>query len=456
MHGGGWVATFEDITEERKTQLQIAHMARHDALTELPNRMHFRFALDEALLCLDPGEQLAVLCLDLDQFKPVNDSLGHAVGDDLLRAVARRLEECCHGIGLVARLGGDEFAVVQARASQASAAQLAQAIVGTLGAPFTVGGHQVVIGVSVGVALAPDDAHDADRLVRHADLALYRAKDHGRGTFRFFEPGMDARAQARRLLEVDLRTALPRGELALHYQPIHDTAAARITCLEALVRWEHPLRGPISPSSFMPIAEETGLIVPLGAWVLGKACADATTWPADVRVAVNLSLAQFNDRGLVEQVEGALAASQLPPERLELEITEAVLLQSTEATLDKLHALRRLGVRISMDDFGTGYSSLSYLRSFQFDKIKIDRSFVHDLPKRGENMAIVRAVTELGRSLGISTTAEGVETDEQLALLRAGGCTEVQGFLLSSPRPAHEIAGLLWPASRASGPRQLA
>ena len=444
MQGGGWVATYEDITEWRDAQTQISHMARHDALTNLPNRTLFREQLERALHRMTYIEQVAVLCVDLDNFKDVNDSLGHPIGDDLLKEVARRLSECIREGDTVSRLGGDEFAIVQVgrhlQVSEASA--LASRLIEVVGAPYIIQGHQLIIGTSVGISVAPEDATDPDRLLKNADMALYRAKADGRGTYRFFEAGMDARAQARRLLEVDLRAALSRGEFEVYYQPIHDLEVDRIVCFEALARWNHPLRGLILPEAFIALAEQTGLIIPIGDWVLRTACMDAAKWPQDVRVAVNLSPAQFN-RDLVNSVVTALSAAGLAADRLELEVTEFVLLQDSETTLANLHKLRDLGVRISMDDFGTGYSSLSYLRSFPFDKIKIDRSFVHELATRGDSMAIVRAVTGLGKSLGISTTAEGVETREQLALLRLEGCDEVQGYLFSPPRPAAEVEKML-------------
>jgi diguanylate cyclase (GGDEF)-like protein/PAS domain S-box-containing protein len=443
--GGGWIATFEDITEWRKAQNQITYLARHDPLTGLPNRMVFRDELEQGLRWLKPGEQLSVLCLDLDHFKDVNDTLGHPVGDELLKAVCGRLRDCAGELALVARLGGDEFAILHLdeTADSAGSAHLASQLVDVIGAPYDLNGHQVVIGLSVGVAVAPDDAIDPDQLLKNADMALYRAKGDGRGTYRFFEPGMDARAQARRIMELELRTAIRSGEFDLYYQPIRDVRTDRITCFEALVRWNHPHRGIISPADFIPLAEETGLIVPIGEWVLQRACADAAQWPAPIDVAVNLSPVQFRTRTLIAVVQQALAASGLEPRRLELEITESVLLQDNEGTLEKLHVLRNFGVRISMDDFGTGYSSLSYLRSFPFDKIKIDRSFIHELPIREDSLAIIRAVTGLGKSLGIATTAEGVETEEQLRILRNEGCTEVQGYLFSPPRPLPEIEALL-------------
>lgn len=445
MKGGGWVATFEDITEWRKAQAQLSHLAHHDALTNLPNRTKFREQLEQALRRAKRDDSIAVLCLDLDYFKNINDSLGHPVGDDLLKEVARRLGECVRESDTVSRLGGDEFAIVQVSTElrTSAASSLASRLVEVIGAPYDIQGHQLIIGASIGISLAPDDGNDPDQLLKNADMALYRAKADGRGTYRFFETGMDARAQARRLLELDLRAALLRNEFEVYYQPIHDLKADVIIGFEALVRWNHPLRGLILPISFIPLAEETGLIVPIGDWVLRTACMDAAGWSQDVGVAVNLSPAQFKNVNLVPSVNSALAASGLPACRLELEITESVLLQDSEATLATLHKLRGFGVRIAMDDFGTGYSSLSYLRSFPFDKIKIDRSFVTELVTRDDSMAIVRALTGLGKSLGISTTAEGVETKEQLALLRSEGCTEVQGYFFNPPRPAADVEKML-------------
>ena len=445
MNGGGWVATFEDITEWKQAQEQISHMARHDALTNLPNRTLFREQLEQALRLVKRSDQLAVLCLDLDHFKEINDSLGHPVGDALLMEVGRRLGECVTDNDTVARLGGDEFAIVQfcKDCDPSAVALLASHVVERISEPYTIGGHQLVIGVSIGISLAPEDGKNPDELLKKADLALYRAKADGRGTYRFFETGMDARAQARRLLELDLRAAVSRNEFEVYYQPIRDIACDKVVAFEALVRWNHPLRGMISPVSFIPLAEETGLIIKLGDWVLRQACTDATRWPEEISVAVNLSPVQFKNPSLVSQVKAALLQSGLAPHRLELEITESVLLQNSEATLAVLHELRGLGVRISLDDFGTGYSSLSYLRSFPFDKIKIDRSFVSELATREDSMAIVRAVTGLGKSLGIVTTAEGVETDAQFELLRREGCTQAQGYLFSKPRPVAEVEAML-------------
>ena len=407
MEGGGWVATFEDITEWLEAQAKISHMARHDALTNLPNRVLFHEQLEQGLRRAASNDQLAVLCLDLDHFKDINDSLGHPIGDALLKEVGRRLKATVGEHDTVARLGGDEFAVVQiGRSEEAAARALAGRLVEVISAPYEIDDHQIVIGVSIGISLSPQDGSNPDELLKNADLALYRAKADGRGTYRFFETGMDARAQARRLLEMDLRAALQRNEFQPYYQPIRDVASDRVVAFEALMRWNHPQRGLISPLNFIPLAEETGLIVQLGELMLNGACADAATWPDDIGVAVNLSPVQFKNPNLIASVTEALDKSGLAANRLELEITESVLLQNSEATLTTLHDLRAMGVRISLDDFGTGYSSLSYLRSFPFDKIKIDRSFVSELATREDSVAIIRAVTGLGRSLGIVTTAE--------------------------------------------------
>jgi diguanylate cyclase (GGDEF)-like protein len=441
---GGYVASHEDITAIRQAEARIAHMAHHDALTGLPNRVLFRDEMERAVARLRRGEEVAVLCLDLDHFKAINDTLGHPVGDALLSAVAERLQACVGEADIVARLGGDEFAVVHVgQDGPGSATILAQRFIETIAAPYELLGHQVVVGTSVGIALAPNDGEDPDQLLKSADMALYRAKEDGRGTFRFFEPDMDLRMQARRALELDLRKALPHGEFEVYYQPLVSLSSSKVTGFEALLRWNHPERGSVPPSEFIPLAEEIGLIGQIGSWVLKQACADAVTWSNDIRIAVNLSPAQFKSRTLVLDVIAALGASGLPARRLELEITETIMLQDTDATLGTLHQLRSLGVRISMDDFGTGYSSLSYLRKFPFDKIKIDQSFVRDLPDGGEAVAIVKAVAGLGSSLGMATTAEGVETEAQLERLRREGCTEVQGYFFSPALPAREISGLL-------------
>jgi diguanylate cyclase (GGDEF)-like protein/PAS domain S-box-containing protein len=443
-NSGGWVATFEDITEWQKAQEQITHMARHDALTNLPNRTLFREELERVLKLAKRGDQLAVLCLDLDHFKKINDSLGHPVGDALLNEVASRLRGCIGANDTVARLGGDEFAIVQfcKESDSTTVSTLASKVVELLAAPYDIHGHHLVIGASVGISLAPADGENPDALLKNADLALYRAKADGRGTYRFFEAGMDARAQARRMLELDLRLAIQRSEFEVHYQPICDIASDEIVVCEALVRWRHPQRGLIAPNHFIPIAEETSLIVQIGDWVLRQACRDAARW-SRACVAVNLSPVQFRSAGLLASVKAALEDSGLPASRLELEITESVLLQNSETTREMLLELRGLGVKISLDDFGTGYSSLSYLRSFPFDKIKIDRSFVSELGTSKDSLAIIRAVTGLGRSLGMVTTAEGVETGDQLELLSREGCTQAQGYLISKPRPIAEVEHML-------------
>jgi len=441
---GGWVATYDDVTERQRVEKQAVFLARHDALTRLPNRVLFHERVEQALAQVGRGAQAAVLCLDLDRFKAVNDTLGHPIGDALLQAVADRLQACVREVDTVARLGGDEFAVVQTgMESSAHAKLLARRIVDVISQPYDLGGHHVVIGTSIGVALAPDDGTHPDELLKNADMALYRAKLEGRGTYRFFEPEMDERLQARRALELDLRSALAAGEFEMFYQPLVSLTANQICGFEALMRWHHPTRGLVSPAEFIPVAEEIGLIVPLGQWALNQACTEAAGWPESVKVAVNLSPVQFKGGSLVHAVIDALYRSGLPARRLELEITESVLLQNNKTTLATLHDLRDLGVRIAMDDFGTGYSSLSYLRSFPFDKIKIDQSFVRDLCGKPDSIAIVRAVAGLGASLGMMTTAEGVETHAQLAQLRAECCTEVQGYLLSRPCPAGDVAGLL-------------
>ncbi len=440
--GGGWVATHEDITERQRAEARIAHMARHDALTDLANRTLFREKMDEALARLDrKGEGFSVFVFDLDLFKAVNDTLGHPIGDALLKAVAQRLRETMRATDTVGRLGGDEFAILQPvdKNQRQEAVTLADRLIRTIGAPYEIEGNQIVIGISIGIAIAPDDGADATQLLKNADLALYRAKSEGRNDYRFFEDKMDAAARQRRALEMDLRNAITRKDFEVHYQSIINVASLRTCGVEALVRWRHPERGLIPPDKFIPLAEEIGLIGVLGEWILRKACTDAAAWPDHVKLAVNLSPAQFRGENLVGMVERAVKASGLPFGRLELEITESVLLQKSAGTLDTLHRLKDLGLNIVLDDFGTGYSSLSYLRMFPFDKIKIDKSFVQEMPNRADCAAIVSAVTSLGRSLRIDTTAEGVETAEQFTLLKAAGCTQAQGFLFSRPKPLAEL-----------------
>jgi diguanylate cyclase (GGDEF)-like protein len=437
---GGWLATHEDVTERQRSEDRIAHMARHDALTDLPNRVLLLEQLNHEIKRVKRGECLAVLCLDLDQFKSVNDALGHHIGDELLKLVGERLRGCTRELDIVARMGGDEFAIIMTQMEQAAdAATLSKRIRDSVIKPYQIEGHQIVTDISIGISVAPMDAVESTELLRNADMALYDAKGDGRGTFRFFEPEMNTRMKVRRELEMDLRRALASEQFELHYQPLVTLETNDVNGFEALLRWHHPTRGLVSPAEFIPIAEETGLIVPLGEWVLKAACTEAVDWPEHIKVAVNLSPAQLNCRNLVTMVKTALEETGMPPERLQLEITETVLLQNTFTTLATLHELRKMGVQIALDDFGTGYSSLSYLRSFPFDKIKIDRSFIQDLSNGAEPLAIVNAVAGLAKCLNMTSTAEGVETQQQMDVLQSIGCTEMQGYLFSHARPANEI-----------------
>lgn len=441
---GGFVATFEDITERLLAEEKIRHLAHHDALTNLPNRGSFYERMTSAIAHLRRSESLAVMSLDLDHFKSVNDTLGNPIGDRLLQTVADRMRSCVRDDDVVARLGGDEFAVLQVPSEEASdVSALAARLIEVVGAPYDLDGHQVIVATSVGIAMAPADGIEADALMKNADLALYRAKADGGSVHRFFEMEMDARMRARRALELDLRKAIVNSEFELYYQPIVDLKSGQVSSCEALIRWHHPEHGMIAPNDFIPVAEETGLIVPLGEWIIRQACNEAARWPQHITIAVNLSPAQFKSRNLVPMIMNAVASSGLAAHRLELEITEMVLLNDNEGAFAVLHQLHDLGVKIAMDDFGTGYSSLSYLRSFPFDKIKIDQSFIRDLPNGEESTAIVRAVVGLSSSLGMKTTAEGVETKEQLASVTAEGCCEFQGFLFSRPKPAAEIERIL-------------
>jgi diguanylate cyclase (GGDEF)-like protein len=434
-----------EIAERKQSEAIVRYMAQHDSLTGLGNRVQFRDHLVRALARIkDSGENLALLFIDLDQFKLINDTLGHRVGDLLLTAVGRRLQHSTRDCDTVARLGGDEFAIIQvAEARAEDTSVLAERIIKAVAQPYQIEGHQLLVSCSIGIAWAPDDGTDPDLLLANADLALYRAKAEARGGYRFFEVEMNARAQARRLLERDLRDALNKGQFELHYQPLYNLNGGGVTGFEALVRWNHPQRGVIPPLEFISLAEEMGLIVPLGRWVLRDACREATRWPADIKLAVNLSPIQFRNGTLLKDFKDALAASGLDPERLELEITETALLDDNKKIMQMLHELRSLGVHICMDDFGTGYSSLSYLRMFPFDKIKIDRSFVRDLPTNSDSSAIVRAIIGLAGNIGMITTVEGVETEEQYAYLKAEGCTEVQGYLISRPMPAGDVLDTL-------------
>ncbi|GBF28250.1 putative signaling protein [bacterium MnTg02] len=444
MSGGGWLTTHEDTTDYRRIQNRLAHLAHHDELTGLPNRLLLRERMGEALKRAGRGDGFALLCLDLDNFKDVNDTLGHPIGDELLKTVAQRLGGCTRETDTIARLGGDEFAIIQDSRSQPGDAEaLARRICEVISAPFDLAGQQIVSGASIGIAVAPGDSIDANQLLKYADMALYRAKSEGRGTYRCFEPEMETNLKDRHALGLDLRKAIANSELEVYYQPIINLETNEVSSFEALLRWHHPARGMVSPAQFIPIAEEIGLISQFGKWVLRQACSEAKSWPNGINVAVNVSPVQFRSGDLVQAITTALLESGLPASRLELEITESVLLQDDEGTLDVLHHLRELGLRISLDDFGTGYSSLSYLQKFPFDKIKIDASFISDLSNGDHGIGIVRAVVGLASRLGVATTAEGVETEEQLKIIRAEGCTEVQGYLFSYPRPAKDVSDIL-------------
>jgi diguanylate cyclase (GGDEF)-like protein/PAS domain S-box-containing protein len=444
LPSGGWVATIEDITPRKRAEEKIAHLAHYDALTELPNRVLFREKLEQSLRELKPGARLAVLYIDVDEFKSVNDALGHPVGDELLKGVARRLRDCIGESDIAARLGGDEFAIIQRTPHGAvDTERLVAAIYDEIRKPFECAGHLISTDASIGIAMAPVDGLNLDQLLKNADLALYGAKGDGRRTYRFFEAGMDARAKARRTLELDLRQAIADGGFEVHYQPVIDLKDNKISGCEALLRWRHPQRGAISPADFIPVAEDTGLINELGQFVLETACREAAKWPEHVRIAVNVSPVQFRNQTLALNVATALAASGVAPSRLELEITEAVLMRDDEAALAMLHQLRALGVRIALDDFGTGYSSLSYLHRFPFDKIKIDRSFVKNISDEGASSAIIEAVVNIATASNMTTTAEGVEQEWQRELLRELGCTEMQGYLFSPAVSAAEIARLI-------------
>ncbi len=440
MADGGWVSTHQDITDERRTEARIRHLARHDALTDLPNRMAFNECMAMAENRIARGEMVALLFIDLDFYKTVNDIYGHAIGDAVLVRVASRLRQSCRQDDVVARLGGDEFAILHGPLrTDKDAAGLAARLVALMAEPMLIDGHEVVIGASIGIATAPTDGQTASTLMKNADLALYQAKEDGRGAYRVFEPSLGAAAQLRMAFEMDLRLALTAGQLEVVFQPLLSLDDQRICSLEALLRWNHPTRGVVMPNDILPVAEKTGLIVPIGQWVLNKACSEAAKWADTVRIAVNLSPAQFRFRDLPRQVAGALAMSGIAPDRLELEVSEAALRDNPTA-METLRQLRQIGVRLALDDLGTGDSALQFLRNFRFDKLKIDRSFVKDILSRPDSMVIVSGFIELAKSLEMETTAAGVETIDQLDLMRRKGCSEIQGFLFSPPLPANAVA----------------
>jgi diguanylate cyclase (GGDEF)-like protein/PAS domain S-box-containing protein len=433
----------DDVTDQRRANERIAHLAHYDALTDLPNRVLFREQIERELQRTRHGAQFALLYIDIDEFKGINDSLGHHVGDELLKTVATRIRNCIGENDLIARLGGDEFAVIQTGIENGSdVVEFVTRIHAAIRQPYQCLGHQLSTDASIGIARAPQDGTELDQLIKNADLAMYGAKADGRRTHRFFEPAMDACAKAKLAMEQDLRQALVEGGFEIHYQPLVNLQRNEVTGCEALLRWRHPERGMVSPAEFIPVAEDTGLINELGEWVLRTACAEAASWPEHIRLAVNVSPVQLKYETVALKIAGALAASGLSPRRLELEITEAVLIRDDEAALAILHQLRAIGVRIALDDFGTGYSSLSYLKRFPFDKIKIDRCFISDLAEIDGSSAIVQAVVNIAASRNMTTTAEGVETEAQREILRALGCTEMQGYLFSAAKPAAEVRKL--------------
>ena len=442
---GGWATTLEDITERRRVEARIEHLAHYDALTGLPNRALFQRHAEE-LLMHTSSIDFAILYIDIDEFKRINDSLGHLIGDEFLRGVSARLVESVGSEDFVARLGGDEFAIVQHNVySEEDVNKLIERIYAALRTPFDCRGHSLTADASIGVALAPRHGRDLHGLLKSADLAMYAAKAAGRRTHRFFAPSMEAEANRRRAMEIDLRAAIAEGAFELHYQPLVDLGTNAVTGGEALLRWRHPRRGMVPPADFIPIAEETGLIEQIGDWVLRTACAEAATWPDNVGIAVNVSPVQFRSQTLSLKVAAALAETGLDPRRLELEITEAVLIADDDAALVALNQLRELGVRIALDDFGTGYSSLSYLQRFPFDKIKIDRAFVNQIDR---GTSIIKAVVSIAADRCMVTTAEGVETEEQRVAVHALGCTQMQGYLFSPPRQAKEVRAMM--AARAT------
>ncbi|MBV8472798.1 MAG: EAL domain-containing protein, partial [Hyphomicrobiales bacterium] len=442
---GGWVSTHEDITARRRAEEKVREMATKDPLTGLSNRFEFRQRLDQCIAEVRRKiGKFAVFYLDLDQFKAVNDSLGHPFGDKLLQEVAARIVAEVRVGDTIARLGGDEFAIIQRIENTLNdPIKLARRLIGAVSEPYTIDGNTIVIGASVGISVTPNDSLVADELIRGADMALYQSKAHGRGNYNFFKPSMDEQVRARRQMEDDLRTAIAENQFHLHFQPVIGAADRQVKSFEALLRWAHPTKGNVPPGEFIALAEEVGLIVQIGEWVIREACKEAAKWPRDIKVAVNVSAMQFKSSGLIQAISNALKQSGVDGSRLIVEVTESVMIGDTSQAIGILHAIRDLHIMIAMDDFGTGYSSLSYLHRFPFDKIKIDRSFVSDLGGRKDSIAIVRAIASLAKALGMETVAEGVETEEQLASLEAEACDEIQGFLISRPMPPAEIPGFL-------------
>jgi diguanylate cyclase (GGDEF)-like protein len=435
VDGGGWVAIHEDVTAKHQQDVRIERLAHCDSVTGIANRHSFQDRLGRAFRETGTTGSFAVHWIDLDRFKAVNDTFGHPVGDALLEQVAERLVATVRTEDFVARLGGDEFAVIQLSATEDTATPLAQRLIRQLSAPYTILGHRIEIGASAGLVMAPSGGTTPEDLIRNADIALYQAKANGRGCGVMFEASLAAAIKERRALEADLLEALDRGDFEMHYQPILDLATGEVAVCEALMRWTHPVRGPVSPAIFIPLAEEIGAINALGAFALSRACTNAADWPVGIKVAVNLSAEQFEDEDFVGTVMRVLSATGLPANRLELEITETVLMRDDAKTIEILDRLRTMGITIALDDFGTGFSSLSYLRRFPFDKIKIDQSFIRDLPSRTESVAIVRAVAQLAKTLGMRTVAEGVETASHFDRVVLAGCDQVQGYLISRPVP---------------------
>ena len=445
----GAVIVFHDVSAARQMSLQLSHLAQHDSLTDLPNRMLLNDRLQQAItMAKRHGYRIAVLFMDLDRFKHVNDSLGHDVGDQLLQAVARRLERCVRESDTVGRQGGDEFVAVLSELDTPENAGIGAAkLLAALTLPYHIGPHDLIVPVSIGVSIYPDDGDDAETLVNNADTAMYHAKENGRNNYQFFKQEMNIRASERQFIEGGLRVALERNEFALHYQPKIDLGSGAITGVEALLRWKHPERGFIPPAQFVPIAEDTGLILPIGHWVLSEACRQSREWIdagfAPVPMAVNISAVEFRSKDFVESVRTILRESKLDPHCLELELTESVLMKHAESTVSMLKALKEIGVQLTVDDFGTGYSSLSYLRQFPIDALKVDQSFVHEISSRADDAAIVSAVISMGNSLKKRVIAEGVETREQLDFLTAEGCEEAQGYYFNRPMLADQFAKLL-------------